>query len=215
MNILEIILKLFLAVALGGLIGIEREASQKPAGFRTNILVCIGSAMMMSMAVGLVEGKGGSPDTLIRMAAGVVTGIGFLGAGTIIHARGMVIGLTTASTLWVVAGLGLLIGAAYYFPALILTALIIATLVAFRKIEEVYIKKHFFHYHLKFKEEPDLLSKLRKLSFHHGVKLERLSMKKEGDALVISFSAVGSEEKEQEFNESLMNLGHLEEFRID
>lgn len=215
MNILEIILKLVLAVALGGLIGIERETSQKPAGFRTNILVCIGSAMMMSMAVGLIQGSSATPDTLVRMAAGVVTGIGFLGAGTIIHARGMVIGLTTASTLWVVAGLGLLIGVGYYIPALILTALIIATLVAFRKIEEIYLRKHIFHYHLKFKEQPDLLSKLRKVSFHHGIKLERLSLKKEGESLVISFSAVGSEEKEQEFNEALMSLGQLEEFRID
>lgn len=215
MNILEIILKLVLAVALGGLIGIERETSQKPAGFRTNILVCIGSAMMMSMAVGLIQGSNATPDTLVRMAAGVVTGIGFLGAGTIIHARGMVIGLTTASTLWVVAGLGLLVGVGYYIPALILTALIIATLVAFRKIEEIYLKKHIFHYHLKFKEQPDLLSKLRKVSFHHGIKLERLSIKKEGESLVISFSAVGSEEKEQEFNEALMSLGQLEEFRID
>lgn len=215
MDILEIILKLVLAVALGGLIGIERETSQKPAGFRTNILVCIGSAMMMSMAVGLIQGSNATPDTLVRMAAGVVTGIGFLGAGTIIHARGMVIGLTTASTLWVVAGLGLLIGVGYYIPALILTALIIATLVAFRKIEEIYLKKHIFHYHLKFKEQPDLLSKLRKVSFHHGIKLERLSIKKEGESLVISFSAVGSEEKEQEFNEALMSLGQLEEFRID
>jgi putative Mg2+ transporter-C (MgtC) family protein len=215
MNILELILKLVLAIALGGLIGMERETSQKPAGFRTNILVCIGSAMMMSLAVGLVEGKGGSPDTLIRMAAGVVTGIGFLGAGTIIHARGMVIGLTTASTLWVVAGLGLLIGAGYYIPALLLTALIIATLVAFRKIEEIYLKKHIFHYHLRFKGQLELLSRLRKISFHHGIKLEQLSMKKEQDSLIISFSAIGSEEKEQEFNESLMNLGELEEFRIE
>ncbi|MGB9893810.1 MAG: MgtC/SapB family protein, partial [Candidatus Saccharicenans sp.] len=82
MNILELILKLVLAIALGGLVGIEREASQKPAGFRTNILVCIGSATMMSLAVALVQGSNATPDTLIRMAAGVVTGIGFLGAGT-------------------------------------------------------------------------------------------------------------------------------------
>jgi len=75
MDILEIILKLILAVALGGLIGIERETSQKPAGFRTNILVCIGSAMMMSLAIGLVQGSSATPDALIRMAAGVVTGI--------------------------------------------------------------------------------------------------------------------------------------------
>lgn len=215
MSILEIILKLIMAVALGGLIGIEREASQKPAGFRTNVLVCIGSATMMSLAVALVQGSNATPDTLIRMAAGVVTGIGFLGAGTIIHARGMVIGLTTATTIWVVAGLGLVIGAGYYIPALILTALIIATLIAFRKIEDIYLKKHIFHYHLKYKDAPDLLSRLRKLSFHHGIKVEKLSIKKDGESLSITFSAVGSEEKEQDFNEALLTLGQLEEFRVD
>ena len=215
MNILEIILKLILAIALGGLIGLERESSQKPAGFRTNIMVCLGSTIMMSMAAGLIKGSSASPDSLIRMAAGVVTGIGFLGAGTIIHSRGAVIGLTTASTLWVVAGLGLLIGAGYYIPAIIFTIMVIATLVTFRKVEEVYLKKHIYRYHLRFREQPELLSKLRKLSFHHGVSLEHLSLKKEGSSMVISFTAVGSEDKEQEFNEAVLDLGELEEFQLD
>ena len=215
MNILEIILKLILAIALGGLIGLERESSQKPAGFRTSIMVCLGSTIMMSMAAGLIKGSSASPDSLIRMAAGVVTGIGFLGAGTIIHSRGAVIGLTTASTLWVVAGLGLLIGAGYYIPAIIFTIMVIATLVTFRKVEEVYLKKHIYRYHLRFREQPELLSKLRKLSFHHGVRLEHLSLKKEGSSMVISFTAVGSEDKEQEFNEAVLDLGELEEFQLD
>ncbi len=215
MNILELILKLILAVSLGGLIGMEREASQKPAGFRTNILVCLGSTVMMSMALGLSRESQISPDTLVRMAAGVVTGIGFLGAGTIIHARGMVIGLTTASTLWVVAGLGLIIGAGFYIPAIIITAVVIATLIAFRKIEEIYLRKHIFHYHLKFKDSPDILSSIRKISFHHGVKLERLSLRREGTSVIVNFSILGPEEKEQEFNDSIMNLVGLEEFKVD
>ncbi|MCJ7487667.1 MAG: MgtC/SapB family protein, partial [Candidatus Aminicenantes bacterium] len=111
METIEVILKLVLAIALGGLIGLEREASQKPAGFRTNILVCVASAMMMTMATLLVQAKGGTSDSLVRMAAGVITGVGFLGAGTIFQARGTIAGLTTASTLWLVAGLGLVIGA--------------------------------------------------------------------------------------------------------
>ena len=132
MELIGIILKLILAIALGGLIGLEREASQKPAGFRTNILVCVGSAMMMMLAGLIIQAKGGNGDSLVRMAAGVLTGIGFLGAGTILHARGTVAGLTTASTIWLVAGLGLVIGAGYYVPAFIITALTIATLVLFR-----------------------------------------------------------------------------------
>jgi len=215
MDILQVLLKLILAIALGGLIGLEREASQKPAGFRTNILVCIGATMMMSLATLLVEGKGGSPDTLVRMAAGVITGIGFLGAGTIFQSRGAIAGLTTASTLWVVAGLGLVIGAGYYVPALIITVLTITTLLVFGRIESVYLHRSQFHYHLKAKARPYILSSLRKLALHHGVRLERLTMKQEGSSYLLTFGFSSSEEKEQEFNQGLLELADIEELKID
>ena len=215
MGTIEVILKLVLAIALGGLIGLEREASQKPAGFRTNILVCVGSAMMMTLAVLLVQDKGGTSDTLIRMAAGVITGMGFLGAGTILQSRGTIAGLTTASSLWLVAGLGLVIGAGYYVPALIFTALTITTLLLFRKIEDTYLHKSQFHYHLKAKARPYILSSLRKLALHHGVRLERLTMKQEGQSYLLAFSFSASEEKEQEFNQGLLELADIEELKID
>jgi putative Mg2+ transporter-C (MgtC) family protein len=215
METIEVILKLILAIALGGLIGLEREASQKPAGFRTNILVCVGSAMMMTMATLLVQAKGGTADTLVRMAAGVITGVGFLGAGTIFQARGTIAGLTTASTLWLVAGLGLVIGAGYYLPALIFTALTITTLLLFRKIEDSYLRKSQFHYHMKAKARPYILSSLRKLALHHGIRLERLIMKQEGQSYLLAFSFSASEEKEQEFNQGLLELADIEELKID
>jgi putative Mg2+ transporter-C (MgtC) family protein len=215
METIEVILKLVLAIALGGLIGLEREASQKPAGFRTNILVCVASAMMMTMATLLVQAKGGTADTLVRMAAGVITGVGFLGAGTIFQARGTIAGLTTASTLWLVAGLGLVIGAGYYLPALIFTALTITTLLLFRKIEDSYLRKSQFHYHMKVKARPYILSSLRKLALHHGVRLERLIMKQEGQSYLLAFSFSASEEKEQEFNQGLLELADIEELKID
>lgn len=215
MELLEILLKLLLAVALGGLIGLEREASQKPAGFRTNILVCIGSSMMMTLAGLLVQAKGGTSDSLLRMAAGVITGIGFLGAGTIIQAQGMVAGLTTASTLWAVAGLGLVIGAGYYLPAAIFTVLTLLTLALFHKVEESYLRKSLFHYRFKVRERPEIISSLRRLGFHHGLKLERMNLRREKDSYAISFSFAASEEKEHEFNQGLFNLGEIEEFRTD
>jgi len=215
METIEVILKLVLAITLGGLIGLEREASQKPAGFRTNILVCVASAMMMTMATLLVQAKGGTSDTLVRMAAGVITGVGFLGAGTIFQARGTIAGLTTASTLWLVAGLGLVIGAGFYLPALIFTALTITTLLLFRKIEDSYLRKSQFHYHMKAKARPYILSSLRKLALHHGVRLERLTMKQEGQSYLLAFSFSSSEEKEQEFNQGLLELADIEELKID
>ena len=215
METIEIILKLVLAIALGGLIGLEREASQKPAGFRTNILVCVASAMMMTLATLLVQAKGGTSDTLVRMAAGVITGVGFLGAGTIFQARGTIAGLTTASTLWLVAGLGLVIGAGFYLPALIFTALTITTLLLFRKIEDSYLRKSQFHYHMKAKARPYILSSLRKLALHHGIRLERLTMKQDGQSYLLAFSFSSSEEKEQEFNQGLLELADIEELKID
>jgi putative Mg2+ transporter-C (MgtC) family protein len=215
METIEVILKLVLAIALGGLIGLEREASQKPAGFRTNILVCVGSAMMMTMATLLVQAKGGTSDSLVRMAAGVITGVGFLGAGTIFQARGTIAGLTTASTLWLVAGLGLVIGAGFYLPALIFTALTITTLLLFRKIEDSYLRKSQFHYHMKAKARPYILSSLRKLALHHGIRLERLTMKQDGQSYLLAFSFSSSEEKEQEFNQGLLELADIEELKID
>jgi putative Mg2+ transporter-C (MgtC) family protein len=215
MDIIEVVLKLVLAIALGGLIGLEREASQKPAGFRTNILVCVGSAMMMMLSVMLIQSKGGTTDTLVRMAAGVITGIGFLGAGTILHARGTVAGLTTASTIWLVAGLGLVIGAGYYVPALIFTALTIATLVLFRKVEESYLRRAQFHYHVKFKQRPYILSSLRKLALHHGIRLEKMTLREEAKSFLVTFFFAASEEKEQEFNQGLFDLADIEELKIE
>lgn len=123
-----------LAVALGGIVGLERESSQKPAGFRTNVLICVGATMMMVLSRLILQGKEGNGESLSRIAAGVITGIGFIGAGTIIQARGSVLGLTTAATLWAVAGLGLVIGAGYYWIAIIFAALILLTLLCFALI---------------------------------------------------------------------------------
>jgi len=215
MNMFEIVLKLVLAIALGGLIGLEREASQKPAGFRTNILVCVGSALMMILSGLMLQGKSVNSGDLLRVGAAVITGIGFIGAGTIIQARGMVAGLTTASTLWVVSGLGLVVGAGYYLLGMIFTALVLLVLVSFRKLEESYLKKTHNHYYLKIRDHPDLINNLKKLSLHLGLRLEEIHLKKEKDYSILTFSLSATEEKEQKFNHSLLELGEVVELRIE
>jgi putative Mg2+ transporter-C (MgtC) family protein len=120
----EAILRLLLAALLGGAIGYERERAQKPAGLRTNMLVCMGSALFC-----LVSARGfGSPSDLSRVAAGVVVGIGFLGAGTILHENDKVLGLTTAATVWAVAAIGLALGCGLYVIALASALLTFAAL---------------------------------------------------------------------------------------
>ena len=137
---LDLLAKLVLAVVLGGAIGLERELSGKPAGLRTNILICLGSALLMDVSVrvgmlGVVatEGRLGDPG---RIAAQVVSGIGFLGAGTIMQARGAVIGLTTAATIWVVAAIGLTVGAGLHFEAVGAAVLVTGVLAGLGSVEK-------------------------------------------------------------------------------
>ena len=133
--LLPFLVRCGVAAACGALIGIERELKQKPAGFRTNILICVGSALYM--CVGLLLANAGDQMTdPSRIAAQVVTGIGFLGAGAIIQGGGKVIGLTTAATIWVVAGIGLISGAGFPLLALIAAALTLLTLTVLGALEK-------------------------------------------------------------------------------
>jgi len=216
MNILDIALKLLLAIALGGIIGLERETSQKPAGLRTHILICASAALMMILSQLMLAGNAATSGESLRVAAAVIAGMGFIGAGTIIQSReGIVHGLTTASTLWTVTGLGLVIGAGYYFLAVIFSVLILAALVLFRRVEETHLKKALYHYHLRIKDSPDILVNLRKLIFHLGLKLAELNLKKERNVSIVTMAFSSSEEKERQFNQSLFDMGEILEIKIE
>jgi putative Mg2+ transporter-C (MgtC) family protein len=136
---LSVLAKLLLATILGGAIGLEREMAGKPAGLRTNILICIGAALFTQLSVDLARvgfASSGQPygDTT-RIAAQIVSGIGFLGAGAILHGEGAVVGLTTAATVWVVAAVGAAVGAGAYIDAAGGTVLIMLVLVGLRPLE--------------------------------------------------------------------------------
>ena len=126
--------KLLAAVAAGALIGFERETHDKPAGFRTNILICLGAALFTVISVRLGTGSIADPT---RIAAQIVTGVGFLGAGAIIQYRGNVIGLTTAATIWVVASVGMAFGAGAYFVGTIGAVLATAVLLSLSSAENL------------------------------------------------------------------------------
>jgi len=128
--------KLVLAVALSGLLGLERQRRGRPAGLRTHILVCLGAtlAMMVPDLVASRSGGGGWLDTG-RMAAGIITGIGFLGAGTIVSAGREPHGLTTAAMVWFVAALGIAIGSGLYLLAVCATALALIVVIGLGYLE--------------------------------------------------------------------------------
>lgn len=123
--VIDITLRLLIAMLLGGVIGIEREYRSKDAGFRTHFLVALGSALFCIVSQ---YGFGFDLKDSSRVAAQVVSGIGFLGAGTIIFQRNVVRGLTTAAGLWVTAAIGLACGSGMFAAAAIATVLIIVGL---------------------------------------------------------------------------------------
>ena len=141
LNIASILLRLVLALIFGGIIGLERGANRHPAGFRTHILVCMGSALAMLTNQYICDIWGTSTDPA-RLGAQVITGVGFLGVGTIlITGRNRIKGLTTAAGLWASACLGLAIGIGFYEGALIGVILIYISLALLPKIEN-YVYEH-------------------------------------------------------------------------
>ncbi len=137
----DAVLRLLLAIMLGGAIGLERESRGRPAGLRTHILVCLGATIIMIASTRMGElTQALSPASRIqvdpgRIAAGIVTGIGFLGAGAIIRIGDLVRGLTTAGCIWFVAALGITIGQGLYALAIISTLLALVVLLALTQVE--------------------------------------------------------------------------------
>ena len=118
------LIRLLVAVLLGGLVGYERERQGKPAGLRTHAMVALGAALFTVVSL---YGFGETADTS-RVAAMIVSGIGFLGAGAILHERGSVQGLTTAASLWVTAAIGIAVGVGMMLMSLATAALVFAVL---------------------------------------------------------------------------------------
>lgn len=131
--------RVLFAVICGGLIGLERELKNKAAGIKTNILICVGSALytsfsMMMAATSIADPS--RPGDPARIAAQIVTGIGFIGGGAIIQTRGTILGLTTAATIWVVAAMGVCIGIGFWDVAVVLSIVVVLVLVLSNLFED-------------------------------------------------------------------------------
>lgn len=134
----QVMLRLFLALVLGGLIGLERQMHKRTAGLRTHILVTIGSCLIMLTSVYVFAiYKTITPVDPGRIAAGVITGIGFLGAGAIMREQNEIKGLTTAASLWVAAAIGLAVGCGFYSAAFFATVLTLVVLLILRYVEGI------------------------------------------------------------------------------
>lgn len=134
-NTISVIIRILLAMFLGGLIGLEREKSKRPAGFRTHILVCVGSCMTALIGIFVWSETGSTADPL-RVSAQVISGIGFLGVGTIlVKEHDHITGLTTAAGLWTTAAIGIACGYGFYICALLGTLVVAVTAAILFKFE--------------------------------------------------------------------------------
>jgi putative Mg2+ transporter-C (MgtC) family protein len=185
---LELLLQLGLATLLGGAIGLERELGGKPAGLRTNILICIGSALYTQLSLAMVPA--GSDAS--RVAGQIVTGVGFIGAGTILHARGAVVGLTSAATIWVVAAIGVALGAGHYAEGLLATLVVLVVLQGLGRIE-IAVERHSTKSHLSVHARPDVasLEELETVIRRTGLTIVSHESRRENVDLVIEYYLSG------------------------
>ena len=157
-----------MAVACGGLIGIERERGDKPAGFRTYIMVSFGAALFTILS--LIAFEGSDPA---RVAAQVVVGIGFLGAGVIVVYGGThVVGITTAATMWAAAALGMAAGAGYFITSIYSTAVVLAVLIVLPWVESSIIarfQKRRLYFTIRSAPRPGLVEEIEATLAQYGI----------------------------------------------
>jgi putative Mg2+ transporter-C (MgtC) family protein len=185
----ESLIKVLAAIICGGIIGYERERKGKPAGLRTNILICLGATMYMIISEYIAIKHVTQFSDPGRVAAQVVVGIGFIGAGTIIQARGTVAGLTTAATIWVVAAIGLVIGAGFPIMALIFTLIVLLMLAPIRFIGKFLLGKcEFIDIDITFPPDEKIKSQLLSVLNDHDVEQQHIELSEKDNMMRMKLS---------------------------
>ena len=176
-------LRLVCAALLGGAIGLERELNRKPAGLRTNLFICFGSAMFTILSEQMVSPGVGDRS---RIASNIIPGIGFIGAGSILHSRGSVTGLTTAATLFVVASIGMACGGGFYLQAIFATLVILVALSALGWFETRFSLKPLVKTYEAVAEKPDeLMSEINRVLEQEHRGMDRVQIiKTNGDYML-------------------------------
>lgn len=209
-NAASIAVRVCLAMLLGGVLGIERGRKHRPAGFRTYMLVCLGTAMVMLTNQYVYEQFGGGDP--VRMGAQVISGIGFLGAGTIIVTRNnQVKGLTTAAGLWTAACIGLAIGIGFYEGAIIGSVAVVGIMTIFHKLDSMLMKHNrLFEIYVEF-ASINQLSIFMEASRQSNLEVHNMEISKARIPDDISVAAILllKSEKRRKHSEMLEHLGSL------
>lgn len=179
-------IRLIISAVFGGIVGMERGSGDRPAGFRTHILVCAGSTLIMLVSMYGFDGFNTVPLVMpgyrdsARIAAQVVSGIGFLGAGTILHEGVTVRGLTTAASLWMVSAIGLAVGAGMYLVSFAATAITMITLVTFHNWEKRFAgtnRAERRYLRIVAVNKPGTITEVTSYLAENGVKVKTLNVK--------------------------------------
>ncbi len=204
----EDVLKLLLSVVAGGLIGIEREYSSKAAGFRTIILISIGSTLFTILSVNL--GAGVNND---RIAANIITGIGFIGAGVVFKDGLSVTGITTAASIWATAALGMAIGSGAYLLALCALAIVILVLSLFEYVQNWIDSVHQVRsYRIVMNFHPDSRHEVEHQLNTMNLKYARKRELKLHDAVVCYYDVSGRRTYIDDFNAYLLDYSGVRSF---
>ncbi|MFQ5590947.1 MAG: MgtC/SapB family protein [Phycisphaerae bacterium] len=188
------------AVLLGGIVGLERELRDKPAGFRTIILIAVGACIFTILSQEI-----GGPDwNSTRIAAQIVTGIGFLGAGAILHDRSNVVGLTTAATIWAVAAIGMAAGFGDLGLAALGTGAILVVLLAFDLVERwIGERRDIQEYHILTRNEEDANKRINELFVRANLRTRKRTWYEDGTSLVFDVWAMGAKSDHEHLRMSL------------
>jgi putative Mg2+ transporter-C (MgtC) family protein len=207
--------KVALSILCGGAIGLEREIKHKPAGLRTNILICLGSSLFTMLSVMMSSSAPGEPGDPTRVAAQIVSGIGFLGGGMILQSGGSVSGLTSAATVWVVAAIGMCIGLGYPITAAIFTITVFITLYFLSKVDrKVFGKVHCYETWIHLKSmDPVARAEIMETFQHGDLELTRLSVDERDERYQILARYFSSEVRHLRIQAALWSVSSVD--RID
>jgi len=205
---------LVLAAILGGLIGLERESQGKPAGLRTNILICVGAALITDLSQGLAASvEPGMRADPARLAAQIISGIGFLGAGTILQARGTVTGLTSAATLWVVAAIGIACGAKRPVEAAGTAALVLVVLLPLGFFEHKIANVRRLR-RVRVEVDRDAMPVLDDVIGLSGMRVIHKHIDLDGKRLVASYDLQGDGDAGRRLAQTLLDCSEVHGFRF-
>lgn len=209
LDLVENLIKVGMAVLVGGIIGAEREYQDKAAGFRTIILITLGSTLFTIFSLLLDPG-----NTQTRIAANIVTGIGFLGAGAIIREGGRVAGLTTASTIWLAAALGMGIGAGELYFVLAATGVTILVLVIFPRFEIVIDRVRETRSYRIALSAKDLkkIEKIEKALSDCSLQIYEHHQSKNEKSIIGSWKTIGSPKNHEKFTMLMLKDKDVKEF---